>query len=150
MLTRCYHHRSRAVDTPIYIFIFLMAFCLSGCSLLRQRETTHIQHDTITVHHRDSIHHRDIIYIREWMRGDTVYIDRFRDRYLYRDRWRDSILVQRDTTVIKRTQEVRVEKPLNGWQRFRIGAFWWILALAAVGWRKQLLWLIKKAAGLFG
>lgn len=47
-------------------------------------------------------------------------------------------------------KEVKVERPLNAWQRFKIGAFWWLLALAAVGWRKQLLWLIKKAAGLFG
>ena len=48
------------------------------------------------------------------------------------------------------TKEVKVERPLNAWQRFRIGAFWWLLGLAAVGWRKQLLWIIKKAAGLFG
>lgn len=48
------------------------------------------------------------------------------------------------------TKEVKVERPLNAWQRFKIGGFWWLLVLAAVGWRKQLLWLIKKAAGLFG
>lgn len=48
------------------------------------------------------------------------------------------------------TKEVKVERPLNAWKRFKIGGFWWLLALAAVGWRKQLLWLIKKAAGLFG
>ena len=48
------------------------------------------------------------------------------------------------------TKEVKVEKKLNWWQRFRIGAFWWLLAIAAVGWRRELLWLIKKAAGLFG
>lgn len=48
------------------------------------------------------------------------------------------------------TKEVKVEQPLKGWRRFKIGAFWWLLALAAVGWRKQLLRLIRKAAGLFG
>lgn len=48
------------------------------------------------------------------------------------------------------TKEVKVEQPLKGWMRFKIGAFWWLLALAAIGWRKQLLWLIRKAAGLFG
>ena len=48
------------------------------------------------------------------------------------------------------TKEVKVEKPLSTWQKFRIGAFWWLLGLAAVGWRKQLLWLIRKAASLFG
>lgn len=45
---------------------------------------------------------------------------------------------------------VKVEQPLDAWRRFKIGAFWWLLALAAVGWRKELLWLIRKAASLFG
>ena len=48
------------------------------------------------------------------------------------------------------TKEVKVERPLNAWKRFKIGGFWWLLAVAAVGWRKELLWLIRKAAGLFG
>lgn len=48
------------------------------------------------------------------------------------------------------TKEVKVERPLNAWQRFKIGAFWWLLAVAAVGWRKELLWLIRKTASLFG
>ena len=47
------------------------------------------------------------------------------------------------------TKEVKVERPLKPWQRFKIGAFWWLLGLAAAGWRKELLWLIRKAAGLF-
>lgn len=47
------------------------------------------------------------------------------------------------------TKEVKVEQPLKGWRRFKIGAFWWLLALAAAGWRKELLWLIKKAVALF-
>lgn len=54
---------------------------------------------------------------------------------------------QKHTEII--TKEVKVERPLNAWKRFKIGAFWWLLALAAVGWRKELLWLIRKAAGLF-
>lgn len=54
---------------------------------------------------------------------------------------------EKEQGIIK---EVKEERPLNAWQRFRIGAFWWLLAVAAVGWRKELLWLIKKAAGLFG
>ncbi len=64
-----------------------------------------------------------------------------------------------DTTTTHQTQEKEeetttkiqyVEKKLSAWQRFRIGSFWWLLALAAVGWRKQILWLIKKVAGMFG
>lgn len=151
MLTRSHHHRSRAIlDTILYTIFFITIIALPGCGLLRPRESVRTQHDTTTVHHRDSIHLRDSIYIREWVKGDTVYVDRFRDRYLYRDRWRDSIIVKRDSVAIETVKEVKVERPLNAWQRFKIGAFWWLLGLAAVGWRKQILWLIKKAAGLFG
>lgn len=151
MLTRPHHHGSRPPGHYQYSFaVSFFLFLLTGCSLLRPRETVRVQHDTTTVHHRDSIHLRDSIYVREWVQGDTVFVDRFRDRYLYRDRWRDSVRVQHDTTAVCRTKEVKVEQPLSAWRRFKIGAFWWLLALAAVGWRRELLWLIRKAAGLFG
>ena len=149
MLTGRHHNRSRARWTLQYTI--LMTLFLPGCSSLwKARERVVVQHDTLAVHHRDSIHQRDSIYIREWAKGDTVYIDRFRDRYVYRDRWRDSIRVRVDSVAVERTKEVKVERPLNAWQRFKIGGFWWLLVLAAVGWRKQLIWLIRKAAGLFG
>lgn len=148
MLTGHHHHRSRP-GTIVFVFL-VVSYLVAGCGLIRPRETVRTQHDTTVVNHRDSIHLRDSIYIREWVRGDTVFVDRFRDRYLYRDRWRDSILVKHDTTAVFRTKEVKVEQPLKGWRRFKIGAFWWLLALAAVGWRKQILRLVRKIAGLFG
>ncbi len=42
------------------------------------------------------------------------------------------------------TRTVEVEKPLSWWQKFRIGAFWWLILLAAIGFRKEILALIKK------
>ena len=113
----------------------LVLLILAGCSP-RIVERIVVQHDTTTVHHRDTSHCRDSIYIREWMKGDTVYVDRFRDRYVFRDRWRDSVSVREvhDTTSV----EVPVEKSLTGWQRFRIGAFWWLLALVAFAYRRTL------------
>jgi len=42
-------------------------------------------------------------------------------------------------TVIK-----EVERKLTWWQRFRIGSFFWLLALAAVGWRREIWTLIKR------
>lgn len=152
MLTGRHHICGRVARTLSILMTILALYSLApGCSSLwKAQERVVYKHDTLAVHHRDSIHLRDSIYIREWVKGDTVYVDRFRDRYLYRDRWRDSILVKVDSVAVERTKEVKVEKPLNAWQRFRIGAFWWLLGLAAVGWRKQILWIIKKAAGLFG
>ena len=45
------------------------------------------------------------------------------------------------------TREIKVEKKLNLWQRFRIGAFWWLLGLVLFAYRKQILAAIMKAFG---
>ena len=44
-------------------------------------------------------------------------------------------------------REVKVEKPLNLWQRFRIGAFWWLFGLVVFAYRKEIIAIIRKAAG---
>lgn len=125
---------------PIKRALFL-ALCLIAASCSPKIvERVVVKHDTTTVHHRDTTYHRDSIYIREWMKGDTVFVDRFRDRYVYRDRWRDSILVQHDSLTIEAVKEVQVEKKLSWGQRAKIGLFPWLL-LALIG---ALLWIFRK------
>lgn len=116
-----------------------LVVALPGCSSLwKARESVVIQRDTVAVHHRDTTFRRDSIYIREWVKGDTVYVDRFRDRYVFRDRWRDSVRVveRHDTTTVR----VPVEKSLSWSQKAKIGAFPWLL-LACLG---LLLWTFRK------
>jgi len=123
MLTGRHHRGSRGAWTRSYTFFIglFLFFLVPGCALLRPVERTVVQHDTTVVHRRDSIRLRDSIYVREWVRGDTVYVDRFRDRFVYRDRWRDSIRVQHDTTAVERTREVKVERP---WAWYDRAALW--------------------------
>ena len=124
---------------------------LPGCSprIIEKVRTEYVAQE---VYHRDTIITRDSVYIREWMKGDTVFVDRFRDRYVYRDRWRDSIRVQVDSFAIERVKEVKVEKPLSWGKRAKIGAFWWlVLAVALLGawtFRKPLGGLITKIGKL--
>lgn len=117
--------------------VLLSAVLCAGCSP-KIVERIVVQRDTLQVHYRDTTYRRDSIYIREWMKGDTVYVDRYRDRYVFRDRWRDSIQVRErhDTTTV----EVKVEKPLSWAQKAKIGAFPWIL-LALIG---SLVWIFRK------
>ena len=107
-----------------------------------------VQRDTMTVHHRDTTYRRDSIYIREWIKGDTVFVTKFRDRYVFRDRWRDSIVVRVDSFAVETVREVEVEKPLTAGQKARIGAFWWlvlaVLGLGAWTFRKPLGGLVTK------
>lgn len=97
------------------------------------------------VYHRDTIITKDSVYIREWVKGDTIYIEKYKDRYVFRDRWRDSISVKEvhDTTTV----EKKVERELTAGQKAKIGAFWWlVLAVAGfAGWtfRKPILKLLK-------
>ena len=118
---------------------------LAGCSP-RIVEKVRTEYITETVHHRDTTYSRDSIYIREWLKGDTVFVDRFRDRYIYRDRWKDSVKVVEvhDTTAV----QVKVDKPLSGIQKAKIGAFWWLLSavilLSAWIFRKPVLSILKR------
>lgn len=125
----------------------LCLFALPSCSpkIVEKWNTQYVYRD---VHHRDTVITKDSVYIREWVKGDTVFVDRFRDRYVYRDRWRDSIRVQVDSFAIESVKEVKVEKPLSWGKRAKIGAFWWLVlavaGLAAWTFRKPLGGLITK------
>ena len=57
---------------------------------------------------------------------------------------RDTVYIEKQSTDTTQTETIEVERKLTWWQRFRIGAFWWILALALVGWRREILALIRK------
>ena len=119
------------------VFCYFLLATLPGCSP-KIIEKTVVQHDTTAIHHRDSIFTKDSIYIKEWMKGDTVYIDRYRDRYIYKDRWRDSISIREvhDTTTV----EKKVERELTAGQKTKIGLFWWLIA----GLAGCLVWIFRK------
>ena len=119
--------------------VLLAAVVCAGCSP-KIIERVVVQRDTTTVHHRDTMFRKDSVYIREYMKGDTVYIDMYRDRYVFRDRWRDSVTVRVDSVAVETIKEVKVEKPLSWWKRVKIGAFPWLL-LAVAG---LLLWTFRK------
>ena len=130
------------MDHYNHIVTAIVCIFLAGCSpkIIEKVRTEYI---TETVHHRDTTYSRDSIYIREWMKGDTVYLDRYRDRYIYRDRWKDSVNVVEvhDTTSV----QVKVDKPLSWSQKAKIGAFWYILA----GLILSLAYIFRKPILLF-
>ena len=124
--------------------IVILAVCVlvASCSP-RIIERVVVQHDTTLVHHRDSIFQKDSIYVKEWVKGDTVHHYEFRDRIIYKDRWRDSIVTKVDSFAVETIKEVQVEKPLSLGQRAKIGLFWWlVLAVLGLG-----VWTFRKPIG---
>lgn len=121
----------------------LLVCCLAASCSPKIIEKVVVQRDTTVVHHRDSVFHKDSIYIREWMKGDTVHHYEYRDRIVYRDRWRDSVVVKVDSLTVETVKEVQVEKPLSWWKRAKLGLFWWVSALAlGLG-----VWTFRKPLG---
>lgn len=134
--------RSNAI---VLVFLLLLSFSvLPGCSpkIVEKVRTEYVYQD---VHHRDTLVTRDSIYVREWLKGDTVYVEKYKDRYMYRDRWRDSISIREvhDTTTV----EKKVERELTAGQKMKVNSFWWLLIglIASLGWifRKPIINLIK-------
>ena len=121
------------------VVLILLPILSAGCSP-KIIERVVYQRDTTVVHHRDTTYRRDSIWMKEYVKGDTVYVEKYKDRFVYRDRWRDSVRVVRDSVAVERVKEVKVEKPLSWSQKAKIGAFPWIL-LALIG---AVLWIFRK------
>ena len=92
--------------------------------------TSHIRTNT---QQHDSTYHCDSIYIREYIRGDTVYLDRWRDR------WRERVVIRSDT--VYQDKEIIVHSPpekyvprIVKWLAY-IGATTMILILLCLLWK---------------
>jgi len=92
------------------------------------------------VYQVDTTIQHDSVYIREWVKGDTVRIVEYRDKYVYRYKTIRDTLIKRDSVAVETLKEVKVEKPLSWSQKARLGAFPWVL-LVAMG---LAVWTFRK------
>ena len=135
----------RRVVVFFFSIIVVSAFLLPGCSpkVVEKVKTEYVYRD---VHHRDTTIQHDSTYIKEYVKGDTVHHYEYRDRYVYRDRWRDSIQKSEvhDTTMVEKL----VEKKLSPIQKAKINSFWWLVLglFGCIAWifRKPLISLIRR------
>ncbi len=130
------------------ILLGLVVLLLCSCGAARvQTQTIYVRDTTyISKVQVDSVYKRDSVFVKE--KNDTIYIykEKVRDRYrLLRDTvYRHKI----DSVYIDRVREVKVEKELTAWQRFRLNGFWVLAAaVAAIGFwkfRRPILGLLTK------
>lgn len=126
----------------------LLAVLATSCGAARKQiETIYLRDTTyISKVQVDSVFRRDSVFVKE--KNDTIYIykEKVRDRYrLLRDTvYRHKV----DSVYIDKVREVKVEKELTAWQRFRLRGFWILAAaVAAIGFwkfRRPILGLLTK------
>lgn len=112
---------------------------LVGCSpkVIETVRTEYVYRDRVE---RDTTYVKDSIWVKEYVKGDTVRLLEYRDRIVFRDRYKtvhDTVAVH-DSVAVERVKEV--EKPLSAWKKVRLGAFWWLLAALA----GCLVWIFRK------
>ena len=126
--------------------ILIIALCgvLCSCRSVRYVEVPRVSRDTLRVVQvetlRDSV--RDSIFLREFVRGDTVYMVKYIERLRWRDRWRV------DTVQAVRVDSVGVpypvERKISRWDKVRYmwhgAAVGLVLAVVAVA----VVWLRRR------
>lgn len=108
------------------IIMMVAALTLSGCSTIREVPVPRVEYrDSVRIVAKvDSVTIRDSVYIRD--KGDTLTIERWRVKDVWR--WRvDTIAVAKVDSV---TTIVEVERSPTAWERARLAAFPWLLAVA--------------------
>lgn len=128
---------------PIIALILLLASCSP-----RIIERVQVHRDTtyVTAYLRDSVVRRDSIWIKERVAGDTIRITEYRDRWRERVREvHDTIIRTKcDTIAVESTIERKVEQPIGWGKKVRLRAFWAILIVALIGWRREIYKLFKR------
>ena len=119
------------------LVLFIVAVVLvCSCTTTKYVEVPVVHTDTLIVtnHQKDSVWLHDSIYLHEWMKGDTVMVDRVVYHTKYQEKIvRDTIYKSKTDTIAKPYPvEVKVEKELTWWQKTRIHAGETLLVLLAV------------------
>ena len=107
--------------------IGLMFSCKSAMPVVQHIDTTSYVQRSAT---HDTIYLRDSVYVREVLKGDTV----FRDRIAYRDRWRTRLVHDtiHDTQIVEKVIEKPPERYVPKFYKWCTGLFWALVAAVAL------------------
>ena len=102
--------------------ILILALCLMlvGCKTTYVPiEKEVVKYDSIYIHSIkvDSIKEVDSVFVNTYVKGDTIYQDKYKYVYRYQDKLRvDTMLVERvDSVYIEKP--IMIEKQLSWWQK---------------------------------
>lgn len=105
-----------------WILFCIICMLLTSCktkTVVVEKVVDRYTHTTDTI--RDSI--RNDVFVKEYVKGDTVFVDKLQTMYKYVYRAKTDTFIQRDTIPYVVKQEVAKEKKLTLWQRIRLWLF---------------------------
>ena len=105
-----------------HLIAILFVLCLVSCktkTVVVEKVVDRYTHSTDTI--RDSV--RNDVFIKEYVKGDTVFVDKVQTLYKYVYRSSIDTFIQRDTIpyVVESVKEV--DKKLTTWDRIRLWLF---------------------------
>ena len=120
------HHQPAALAILLLTLLALIGLLMTSCTHTRYIESVRIETRFDSVYLADSIYIGDSVRIET--RSDTCFVDRWHTE----TRWRERESVRVDTLV--RVDSVTVERAqtLSGWQKFRLGTWWGLLAVMGI------------------
>ena len=132
------------IATAFFWLVFLLlVFCFSSC---KTKYVSVPEYHTEYITKTDSFTQRDSIFVKDsvymWMKGDTIYKEKF--SVIYKDRLLDRYLCD---TVIK-TDSVRVpypvEKQLTKWQQIKLDIGEWVMVALALSLIALVVIIVRK------
>ncbi|MBO5537605.1 MAG: hypothetical protein J5971_00940 [Prevotella sp.] len=133
-------HRNGCGGPPLLIVI-VVAVLLAGCKQIEYVNTERARTDTLyqVKERRDSIKVHDSVYVKEFRKGDTVFVIRDRWKLRFRDCYRIDTVYKSRTDTLRAKERMEVEKPRGAWERFATSmgnmfvlAFLFFMALVAL------------------
>lgn len=134
------------------VLVLVGVMMLTGCKTKERVVTVTQQHtDTVYVARvlRDSVWKHDSVYVKEFVRGDTVFVDRAVWHTAIQERLRVDTFIKATHDTIPQPYKVevikKVEKELTWWQKTRMhaGEVMIFVVIALFGW-KFLLPLLRR------
>lgn len=122
----------------VLFLMIVLALLLAGCRTKYVAVPEYRYRDSVQVRHeRDSVFLHDSVYVSEMVTGDTVYLTRYRERTLYRDR------LHTDTLRTARTDSICVPYPVE--RRVEVTPQWaWYILLYAAAATILVVFLAKR------
>lgn len=124
--------------------VCIALLCSCSPKIVEHVRTEYVYRDKVQV---DTTFIHDSTFVKEYVKGDTVRITEYKDRYVYQYKYLTQVdtVYKVDSVAVERVKEVKVEKPLSWGKRAKLGLFWWLVA----GFAGFAVWVFRKPIWAF-